>query len=90
MDLKDMEHRVVHLDISSPGKPEFATCEVFRDDKGEICHYALNGACITTETPAKIALELDSMQKATEKPVLLESAMERLTNSDIAAQLKSL
>ena len=84
-----MEHRVVHLDLSSPHEPTFAICEVFHDDTGEICHYALNGACITAETPAKITFELDSMRKATGKPVLLQSELERITNSDVAAQLKS-
>lgn len=86
MELKNMEHRVVRLDLSSPDKPSFAICEVFTDDTGEIVHYALNGACITAETPAKIAAELDLMRKAIEKPVLLESEMEQLTNSDIAQQ----
>jgi hypothetical protein len=87
MTLKNMEHRVVRLDLSYPDKPSFAICEVFHDDNSEIVHYALNGACITAESPAKIASELHLMLKATEKPVLLESEMEQLTNSDIAQQL---
>jgi len=28
MELKNMEHRVVHLDLSSPDEPTFAICEV--------------------------------------------------------------
>jgi hypothetical protein len=87
MTLRAMEHRVVRLDLSYPDKHSFAICEVFRNDNSEIVHYALNGACITAESPAKIASELDLMLKATEKPVLLESEMEQLTNSDIAQQL---
>lgn len=87
MELKNMEYRVVRLDLSSPDKPAFAICEVFHDDSGRIVHYSLNGACITAETPAQIAAELDLMRKATEKPVLLESEMERLTSSNIAEQL---
>jgi hypothetical protein len=42
MELKNMEHRVVRLDLSSPDKPSFAICEVFSDDSDEIVHYALN------------------------------------------------
>ena len=82
-----MEHRVVRLDLSSPDKPAFAICEVLHDDSGEIVHYSLNGACITAETPAQIAIELDLMRRATEMPVVLESEMERLTTSRIAEQL---
>ena len=84
MTLKNIEHRVVGLDLFHPERPSFAICEVFRDDDGQIVHYALNGACIPAESPTKIASELRLMLEATEKPVLLESEMEQLTNSDIA------
>lgn len=87
MALKNMEHRVVRLDLSSPDKPAFAICEVFHDDNSDIVHYALNGACISAESPEAIVSELYLMIKATEKPVLLESEMEQLTGSDIAFQL---
>jgi hypothetical protein len=68
-----MEHRIVQLDLSSPAKPSFAVAEVFSTDKGQCVDYALNGACITAESPAQIASELELMLQATEKPVLLES-----------------
>ena len=45
-----MQHRVVLIDIdlSSPDEPSFAIGEVSTDDKDQIVHYPLKGACITS------------------------------------------
>jgi hypothetical protein len=82
-----MEHRVVQLDLSSPEKASFAISEVFFNDKGRCVHYALNGACITAGSPAQIASELELMRRATEKPVLIESELERLTGTSALSEL---
>jgi hypothetical protein len=82
-----MEHRVVQLDLSSPKKASFAISEVFYNDNGKCVHYALNGACITAESPAQVASELELMRRATEKPVLLESELERQTGPSALREL---
>lgn len=75
-----MEHRIVQLDLSSPAKLSFAVAEVFSTDKGQLVDYALNGACITAESPSQIGSELELTRLATEKPVTIGDAFSRELN----------